>query len=95
MSDEQGEQGIDGALRLRRMNESVRSRIDEFRGGPPPRYVVMCECLVPSCSEMLEIPRDEYRTVRSDARHFIVSGDHVDRERASVIRAFEGVAVVR
>ena len=36
----------------------------------------ICECADPNCRTILRLTLDEYRAVRSDARHFINAPDH-------------------
>jgi hypothetical protein len=93
MADERRSE-LDGAQRLRRMNETIRARIDEFRGGPPPRYLVMCECPSPGCSEMLEIERAAYRDIREESSWYVVASEHVDLAVMQLVRSEGGLAIV-
>jgi hypothetical protein len=93
MADEHPSQ-FDGARRLRRMNETIRARIDEFRGGPPPRYVVMCECPAPGCAEMLEIERSAYQAIREEPGWYVVASEHVDDRLMRLVREDGGLAII-
>ncbi len=57
-------------------------------------YVVACECADLDCIETLEIGREKYAEVRTDARHFVVLEGHVYPEVERVVEECGGYVVV-
>lgn len=64
-------------MRLRRMNDAVRQRRDEFGGDPADVHSLMCECAAATCSEMLRIAVAELDAARLEPTTFIVAPEHV------------------
>jgi hypothetical protein len=78
---------------FRALNERL-SDLNEPLARVSNTFVISCECADTSCVEMLDINPDDYRSVRADARWFIVLPDHVRAEVESVIRHVDGYVVV-
>ena len=67
----------DRADRLRAMNELIRGRRIEFEGPDLGIHAIMCECIDPRCSAMLQVADEDLRAARTDASWFLVDPDHV------------------
>jgi hypothetical protein len=75
----------------RRVNEAIE------RGrwpGEERRLVFRCECGRAGCTEMVQLTPEEYESVRSDPRRFIVLAGHEAPGTEDVIEAGEGYLVV-
>jgi hypothetical protein len=57
-------------------------------------YVVACECADLDCFATLEIGREKYGEVRSDARRFVVLEGHVYPDVERVVEECDGYVVV-
>jgi hypothetical protein len=55
----------------------------------------VCECGRPDCTEIVRLPLEIYRSVRTDARRFVVAPGHVMPEVEDLIVRHEGWSVVR
>jgi hypothetical protein len=78
---------------FRALNEKL-SDVNEALSTVSETFVISCECADTSCVEMVDIKPDDYRSVRADARWFVVLRDHVYPEVESVIRRVDGYVVV-
>ena len=85
---------VRSALRLRRLNERLRQRVDEFQGTKPNVYLVMCECLDIDCEQMLEVAREEYDAVRAEPSAFLVARSHVREPAMRLLRELDTLSVV-
>jgi len=80
---------------FRKANEQIRARAEvapaEFEWLP-----FICECADESCVQVLQVPRDEYERVRSDARLFINAPGHESAAQgwAEVVERHDGYVVV-
>jgi len=77
---------------FREVNERILELEESF--GERPLASFVCECSQVSCTSRLEASLEEYRTVRTDPRHFIVRADHVDRDHERIVRETERFVVV-
>jgi hypothetical protein len=59
---------------FRRENDKIREAAERF--DVDMRVPFICECADPSCRKILPLTLQEYRAVRSDARHFINAPGH-------------------
>ncbi len=59
------------------MNELIRQRRIEFEGSDLGTHAIMCECVDPGCSEMLQVAEADLRHARSDPSWFVVDPEHV------------------
>lgn len=75
------------------MNERIRRMRDEFEGGAARIHAVMCECIDPACSTMLQLSGPELVSARVDDGHFIVDATHA--EGVEVVQRHGSFAVVR
>ena len=78
---------------FRALNEKL-SDINEPLARVSNTFVISCECADTSCIEMLDVSPDDYRSVRTDPRWFIILPDHVLPEVENVIRHMNGYVVV-
>ena len=54
----------------------------------------LCECAEQPCRQRIRLSRDEYESVRSDVRHFVVVRGHVIPELETVVRSSRGYEVI-
>lgn len=76
---------------FRNVNEGIKDasgRLDTDEA----RFV--CECGDPACTERIEVPLDEYESVRDHATRFVVSPGHVKGPIEKVIRRRKGYSVI-
>ena len=80
---------------LREANEQIRARADEY-DAPIERIPFLCECPVPSCTEVLRLTIAEYSGVRAHPSHFFTVPGHeqADSAVAHVVSREEGYVVV-
>jgi hypothetical protein len=57
-------------------------------------FGVVCECGRADCTELIEVTRAEYESVRSDPRRFIVVPGHEHTDTARVVERNSGFFVV-
>ena len=76
----------------REINEDIE---EAHEGAPPGPYIRMvCECGLESCDRLIAITVPEYERVRSDARLFAVTRDHVIEEMERVVDETDRFVVV-
>jgi hypothetical protein len=71
---------------IKELNEAVATLTGSF--------AITCECADTNCIETIEIPREEYRTIRAQPRHFAVLPGHVYPDVERVARESDGFVVV-
>ncbi len=76
MEPRQQHRVAENELLFRRANEVAAAAVDEFEGNGAT-YDIVCECALPACEESLQLAREEYRHVRSNAGWFAVAPAHV------------------
>jgi hypothetical protein len=54
----------------------------------------LCECASQPCRERIPLTRDQYESVRSDARHFLVVPGHVLPELEAVVKSYPRYEVI-
>jgi hypothetical protein len=59
------------------MNELIRARRTEFEGTGVSVHAIMCECVDPACSQMLQVSDDDLQVARSNDQWFVVDPTHV------------------
>jgi len=80
---------------FREVNEQIRRLEETSFDSPGDRHAAfICECATGGCTTKLDASLDEYRRVRSEPTHFIVSHGHVDREYERVVATNERFWVV-
>lgn len=76
-----GSEGADHALarvrRLRKLNEEVRARRDDFHDGDAVMHSVMCECPEDECAVTLDVAAHELAHARGQEHWYVVGPDHV------------------
>lgn len=83
---------------FRQVNEKIREVAERLQG--EQQYEFLCECADPSCTERIELTRDEYETVREKPTRFVLARGHtspavehvVEHEAAHVVIEKVGVA---
>ena len=80
---------------FREANEKIRARAAEY-DAPIERIPFLCECPVPSCTEVLPLTIAEYSGVRAHPDHFFTVPGHeqADAAVAHVVSREEGYVVV-
>ena len=76
---------------FRNVNEGIddaSARLDTEEG----RFV--CECGDPDCTERIEVPLDEYESIREHPTRFVVSPGHVKAPLERVVKHRRGYAVI-
>jgi hypothetical protein len=70
---------------LRAMNERTRRTMLRFRGAAVESYVLMCECALPTCNEMVHVSATAYEHVRSDRSWYMVRPKHIYPDLETVV----------
>jgi hypothetical protein len=78
---------------FRAINEKMLD-LNEAFGEIVGNFDIACECSRIDCVELLEIPPDAYRAVRSNPRTFVVRVEHVDPAVEGVRSNHVGYVVV-
>ena len=73
-------------------NERMDAWEERHREGATEEYV--CECADPDCTEMLWLTRQQYESVRSDSRRFVVVPGHEIPDAEHVVERGDSFAVV-
>jgi hypothetical protein len=60
---------------FREANEQIRASADKY-DAPIERIPFLCECPVPSCTEVLRLTLAEYSDVRAHPAHFFTAPGH-------------------
>lgn len=76
---------------FRDVNERIAEASERFDADEAE---FMCECADPGCAERLQVPLDEYETVREDATRFVLDPEHVTTDVERVVERRHGYAVV-
>lgn len=66
------------------MNHRTVERVESFDRSAD-RYLLMCECAMSECQDMVSVSRADYDRVRSDPRWFMVLPDHVTAAAEDVV----------
>lgn len=77
---------------FREVNERIEKVTERFATSAPMAFV--CECVDSTCARHIELTRDEYEALRSDAKRFAVSPGHDDPELENVVERRSGYVVV-
>src|SRR3954447_24615527 len=59
-----------------------------------PDELYMCECASRPCRQRIRLTREQYESVRSDVRHFVVVPGHVIPDLETVVRSFPSYEVI-
>lgn len=80
---------------FREANEQIRARAEEY-DAPIERIPFLCECPVPSCTEVLRLTVVEYSDVRANPAHFFTVPGHEQADAAvgHVVSRENGYVVV-
>lgn len=70
---------------FREVNERIQEVADQFGAGEGT-YEFLCECSDPECGERVALTREEYESVRADARRFVVAKGHAIPEIEQVVQ---------
>ena len=75
MSDGVPERIVKNNYTFREANEQIRANADEY-DAPVERVPFLCECPIPSCTQILRLTLAEYEGVRADPNHFFTVPGH-------------------
>lgn len=80
---------------FRKANEEIRASAEAAPGGFESLPFI-CECAEESCVQVVQVPREEYERVRSDARLFINAPGHEVAAQGwgAVVERHDGYVVV-
>jgi hypothetical protein len=95
MNDSVRERIVRNNYTFREANEQIRARADEY-DAPIERIPFLCECPVPSCTEVLRLTMAEYSDVRAHPDHFFAVPGHEQADAAvgHVVSREDGYVVV-
>jgi hypothetical protein len=66
----------------------------EERHGSRAEELYMCECASRPCRERIRLTREQYESVRSDVRRFVVVPGHVIPDLETVVQSFPSYQVI-
>jgi hypothetical protein len=75
MNDNVRERIVKNNYTFREANEQIRARADDY-DAPIERIPFLCECPVPTCTEILRLTLAEYSVVRANPDHFFTIPGH-------------------
>jgi hypothetical protein len=84
MTDSVRERIVRNNYTFRAANEQIRAKADEY-DAPVERVPFLCECPVPSCTEVVRLTLAQYEDVRANPSHFFTVPGH-EQADASVGR---------
>jgi hypothetical protein len=95
MNDNVRERIVRNNYTFREANEQIRARADQY-DAPIERIPFLCECPVPSCTEVLRLTLAEYSDVRAHPDHFFTIPGHEQSDAAvgHVVSREDGYVVV-
>jgi hypothetical protein len=95
MNDSVRERIVRNNYTFREANEQIRASADKY-DAPIERIPFLCECPVPSCTEVLRLTLAEYSDVRAHPAHFFTALGHEQRDAAvgHVVSREDGYVVV-
>ena len=95
MNDSVRERIVRNNYTFREANEQIRARADEY-DAPIERIPFLCECPVPSCTEVLRLTMAEYSDARAHPDHFFTVPGHEQADAAvgHVVSREDGYVVV-
>ncbi len=76
---------------FRNVNEGINEASERLETDAA-RFV--CECGDPSCTDRIEVPLDEYESVRDHATRFVVSPGHVKGPVEKIVKRRRGYSVI-
>lgn len=81
MNDSVRERIAENNYTFREANEQIRAKADEY-DAPVDRVPFLCECPVPSCTEILRLTLAQYEEVRANPNHFFTAPGHEQADAA-------------
>jgi hypothetical protein len=80
---------------FREANEQIHAKAGEY-DAPVERVPFLCECPVPSCTEILRLTLAEYEGVRANPNHFftVPGHEHADAAVGRVFSRKNGYVIV-
>ena len=78
--------------RFRDQNEWIEATSGSF--GPSPRMAFVCECGDETCTQTVNLTKDEYESVRTTANRFLIVTNHENPEGEQVVSEGPRFAVV-
>ncbi|MFL5602709.1 MAG: hypothetical protein ACJ77R_04745 [Gemmatimonadaceae bacterium] len=81
---------------FRKANEAIRTRAERLAPEDFEQLPFICECAQETCTEVVQIPTEEYERIRSNPRLFFNAPGHdvAAHGWAAVIERHEGYVVV-
>ena len=95
MSDGVRERIVKNNYIFREANEQIRAKANEY-DAPVERVPFLCECPLPSCTQILRLTLPEYEGVRADPNHFftVPGHEHADAAVGRVVSREDGYVIV-
>ena len=81
MNESVRERIVENNYTFREANEQIRAKADEY-DAPVERVPFLCECPVPSCTEILRLTLAEYEDVRANPRRFFTAPGYEQADAA-------------
>jgi hypothetical protein len=81
VKDSVRERIVENNYTFREANEQIHAKADEY-DAPVERVPFLCECPVPSCTQILRLTLAEYEEVRANPRHFFTAPGHEQADAA-------------
>jgi hypothetical protein len=82
--------GLNEAL-FREVNEAVSGISEKFHSGT---FEIVCECGNTSCTDRIELTRDEYEAVRSESTRFVIKPGHEIPDVETTVGSHDNYVVV-
>jgi|SRR5581483_1705440 len=92
MASESAERLAKNEAFFRQVNERIKDVAETFHG--PDSYEFLCECADASCTERIELGRDQYEWVRAKPARFVLAAGHAAPEIEHVVEEDESHVVV-
>ena len=86
--------GAENEALYREVNERINELMESFRVAADELVGFLCECDRRTCDATVSLTLEEYRKVRSDARHFALVPEHVNPALERVVHETDRYAVV-
>jgi len=70
---------------FREVNEQILGIATTHGAGDSHVYSFFCECCDPNCRDRVEMPLEEYESVREDGRRFLIAPGHAATDIEEVV----------
>ena len=92
--DARDERASQNEVMFRAVNREIEQVSEQSGDGPHDRLEVICECGRKSCSETLDLTKDEYDEAHRERDRFVVALGHEDEQIEHVVKRTERYLVV-